>query len=68
MFQVDKIVHVRKTLESTGSQIGQGEWDAYFNWYVKAYRRFQDSEIASFKYSVQKAKECIETCALPYVK
>lgn len=25
MFQLDKIVHLRKTLESKGSQIGQGE-------------------------------------------
>ena len=49
MFQVDKIVQLRGSLKSKGSQIKQTEWDTYFNWYVEASKRLLDSKIASVK-------------------
>ena len=39
-----------------------------FNWYVKVYRRLQDSKIASLKDSLQKAKEKLQTQEVPKAK
>lgn len=60
-FQSDKIVHLRSALESKGLKIKQIEWDTYFNWYIEASKRLQDSKIASLKDSLEKANEKLKT-------
>lgn len=45
MFQLDKIVRLRSTLESKDSQIKQTEWVVYFNWHAEGSQRLQDSKI-----------------------
>ena len=57
--------------ENTGEQ-GFPNWtgrmDACFNWYVKVYRRFQDSKIASFRDLEQKANEKLKRQKVPETK
>ena len=53
-FQLDEITHLRNALESKGSQVEQTEWDAYFNWYVEAFKSHHDSKITSLKDSFTK--------------
>ena len=65
MFQLYKIVYLRSTLASKGSQIKQTECDTYFNWHAEASERLQDSKIALLKNLLQKANKKLETQEVP---
>lgn len=60
MVQLNEIAHLRNAFERKGSQVEQAEWDIYFNWQAEASKRFQNSEIASLKDSLQKDNEKLD--------
>ena len=53
--------YLRSSLESKDYQIKQTEWDTYFNWHAKAYKRLQNSKTALLKGSLQAASEKLKT-------
>ena len=67
-FQIDKIIHLRSTLENKGSQIKQTEWDIYFNWHIEASKMIQNSQIASLKDSLKKVDEKLKRQEVPKQK
>lgn len=62
-FQLNKIVYLRKAVESKGSQIKnnnkQAEWESYFNWHAEASIRLQNAKIATLKDSPHKTNEIL---------
>lgn len=65
MFQLDKIIHVRSSVQSKDSQIEQTEWDIYFNRHAETPKSLQDSKIALSKDSLYKANEKLNTQEVP---
>lgn len=63
--QLDKIIHVRSSVQSKDSQTKQTEWDIYFNWHAETPKSLQDCKIALSKDSLYKANEKLNTQEVP---
>lgn len=53
-FDLDKIVHLRGALQAKA--VGQGQFDAYFDWYWKTEKQSRKSQLRSLKDSQKKLK------------
>lgn len=68
MSQLEKVIHLRNSLESKSSQTKQREWDIYFNWHAEGSKSFQDSKTDLLKESLQKGNKKLNTQELPKTK
>ena len=59
-FDLPKFIFLKTKLEDYSFKIKQNKWYVYFNWYLEAYKRAQNSKISSLQDTVSKLAETTE--------